>query len=112
MVNGYGSSDGIELDMTLRLVGLCAPGESIQAGCTNAAASNFDPLANVDDGSCTSGTGCPADLDGDGQVTVSDVLVLLADFGCANSCNADLSGNDITSVDDILMMLAAFGEPC
>ena len=112
VVNGYGSSDGVEVEMTLRLVGLCAPGESIQAGCTDAAASNFDPLANVDDGSCTSGTGCPADLDGDGQVTVSDVLVLLGDFGCASSCNADLSGNDITSVDDILMMLAAFGEPC
>lgn len=112
VVNGYGSSDGIELDMTLKLVGLCAPGEAVQTGCTDAAASNFDPTANVDDGSCSPTSDCPADLDGDGQVTVADVLVLLADFGCATSCNADLSGDDITSVEDILLMLAAFGEPC
>ena len=112
VVNGYGSSDGIELDMTLKLVGLCAPGEAVQNGCTDAAASNFDPTANVDDGSCLPASDCQADLNGDGQVTVSDVLVLLADFGCATSCNADLSGDDITSVEDILLMLAAFGEPC
>ena len=112
VVNGYGSSDGIEVDMTLKLVGLCAPGAVVQTGCTDVTASNFDPTANVDDGTCSSASDCPADLDGDGQVTVSDVLVLLADFGCAASCNADLSGDDFTSVDDILLMLAAFGESC
>jgi hypothetical protein len=112
VVNGYGSSDGIEVDMTLKLVGLCAPGEAVQNGCTDADASNFDPTANVDDGSCSTASDCPPDLDGDGQVTASDVLVLLADFGCATSCNADLSGDEITSVEDILLMLAAFGDPC
>ena len=57
----------------------------IVMGCTYADASNYNQVANVDDGSCDfDGTGtndCPADLDGDGSITTTDLLSFLASFG-------------------------------
>lgn len=57
------------------------------AGCTDASAANFTPLATLDDGSCLeacddgASSGCASDSNGDGVVTVSDLLVLLGEFG-------------------------------
>ena len=78
----------------------CAPN---CVGCTYEGACNYDPDASTDDGSCdlscliadlVCGTGliwnpetaqcenpCPADLTGDNQVDVGDLLVFLAEFG-------------------------------
>jgi hypothetical protein len=58
-------------------------------GCTYEEAANFDPTASVDDGSCDfSGaiSDCPADLDGNGSVGVSDLLIFIAAYGtvCPN----------------------------
>ena len=56
-------------------------------GCTNAEAGNYSPLANVDDGSCgeacneNTDSACSTDSNGDGQVNVSDLLMLLGEFG-------------------------------
>ena len=52
-------------------------------GCTYAGASNYNPLATMDDGSCNIivDDGCAGDLDDDGVVTVNDLLQLLAAFG-------------------------------
>jgi hypothetical protein len=62
--------------------GYCQAGDV--EGCTYEVAVNFDPEATLDNGTCefapTSGGDCP-DLDGDGQVTTSDLLSLLASFG-------------------------------
>lgn len=57
-------------------------------GCTEPTSANYNPYANVDDGSCgescdASATNCQADTDGDGVVAVSDLLVLLGEFGVA-----------------------------
>lgn len=57
-------------------------------------------------------TDCPADLDGDGFVGVSDVLAGLSEFGCDTGCTVDLDGDGATSVSDILTLLSAFGEMC
>ena len=56
-------------------------------GCTYSQSSNFDPAANVDDGSCVAETddNCPEDVNGDGIIGVSDVLILLSQFG--QSCS-------------------------
>jgi glucose/arabinose dehydrogenase len=52
-------------------------------GCTYANAQNYDPLAGVDDGSCTFGTpaDCPGDLDGNGFINVQDLAAFLQVFG-------------------------------
>jgi hypothetical protein len=37
----------------------------------------------------------------------------LADFGCDNECSvADINGDGMVSVADVLLLLAAFGEAC
>jgi hypothetical protein len=48
----------------------------------------------------------PGDLDGDGAITVSDLLILLADWGPCIDCPADLDGNDTVDVADLLTLLA------
>lgn len=53
-------------------------------GCMNVQAINFDSVAEVDDGSCvfdTVANPCPQDLNGDGTVSVADLLNLLGVFG-------------------------------
>ena len=147
--------------------------ESVSAieGCTDSSACNYDPIADVDDGTCaefdacgvcggpstdSDGDGiadcneiagcsddaacnynpestdettcdypaagfdcdgnpisCPEDLNDNGMVEVSDVLLLLSDFGCDTECSvADINGDGNVSVADVLLLLAAFGEAC
>ena len=53
-------------------------------GCTYLDADNYDSLATEDDGSCTFTivpSTCPADLDDDGSVSTSDLLLFLSAFG-------------------------------
>ena len=60
IVNGYNASGGADYDLTLTLNGLCKSDNIDIPGCTDPTACNFDPLANVDDGSCEFSTcsGC------------------------------------------------------
>ena len=92
--------------------GVCGGDNSTCSGCTDPEAENYDPAAIVDDGSCTYAPACPEDLNNDGQITVADILALLADFGCTTSCGSDLNGDGATNVNDILQILAAFGTTC
>lgn len=57
------------------------------AGCTYPGAANFSIAATMDNGSCVFdlATDCPEDVNADGLVGVSDVLLLLSAFG--QSCN-------------------------
>jgi parallel beta-helix repeat protein len=51
-------------------------------GCTYVAAPNYNPLATVDDGSCLcEANTCTSDVDGNGVVNVSDVLLVMSEFG-------------------------------
>jgi hypothetical protein len=52
---------------------------------------------------------CPADLDGNGTVDVSDLLALLANWG--GSGDGDLNDDGIVDVEDLLALLGAWG-PC
>jgi hypothetical protein len=54
---------------------------------------------------------CPADLDGDDEVGITDFLALLAAWGPCPGCDADLDGDGEVSVTDFLALLAAWG-PC
>ena len=105
-------------------------------GCTESIACNYDSNATDNDGSCTfaeigydcngnciqddDGDGvpdcdtgsCAEDLNGNGTIEVSDVLLLLGDFGCTQNCSADIDGDGSVAVSDILLLLAAYGEEC
>ena len=53
-------------------------------GCTILCSSNYNPLATIDDGSCTtdwSCGSCPGDFNDDGSVNVSDLGGFLGAFG-------------------------------
>ena len=51
-------------------------------GCMYEGAINFNPNATIDDGTCNfSASACPSDLDADGAVATSDLLVFLSSFG-------------------------------
>lgn len=82
-----------------------------ELGCTNEEAINYNPNAVVDDESCVLDT-CFGDVDGDNSVTVSDLLEILAEFGCTEGCTTDVSGDGATTVADLLELLSVFGSFC
>ncbi len=70
---------------------------------------------------CASQTNaCDADLDKDGEVGISDFLILAAQFGqtCpqttpeANACSADLNNNGEVEINDFLIFVEQFGQTC
>jgi hypothetical protein len=80
-------------------------------GCTDPMAENYEPSATVNDESCIYST-CFGDFNNDGVITVTDLLELLADFGCTSDCATDLNEDDLVSVADLLQILAVFGSIC
>jgi hypothetical protein len=54
---------------------------------------------------------CPADLNGDGNVSVEDLLILITSWGPCAGCPADLDGDGLVGVLDLLALVANFG-PC
>lgn len=56
---------------------------------------------------------CIGDFNCDGFYGVSDLLVLLQDFGCSgNDCIADLDGNDVVGVTDLQIFNGVYGTTC
>ncbi len=80
-------------------------------GCTDPLATNYDPTALINNQNCLYAY-CFGDFNNDGAITVSDLLILLAAFGCSEDCSTDLSGDDIVSVADLLEILAVYGTLC
>ncbi len=57
---------------------------------------------------------CPWDLDGDGRVTVRDLLLVVRNFGaCADpsNCPQDFDNDGLIGVSDLLALIGNFG-PC
>ncbi len=54
---------------------------------------------------------CPWDLDGDGDVFIRDLLMLLMDFGNCDGSPADFDGDGCVTVVDLLLLLSNLG-PC
>lgn len=84
-------------------------------GCTSPDACNFNPAASLDDDSCEFGCSqalCLGDVDGDGWFGATDILALLAEFGCTVDCSNDLTGDGTVSANDVLFLLALYGESC
>ncbi len=56
--------------------------------------------------------GCPGDFDGDGMVSVNDLLILLTDMGCQGSCQTDLNEDGTVNGADLLVFLSLYGSEC
>ena len=87
----------------------------VSFGCTDMAALNYCPGFVVDDGSCeyaSCSDTCEGDINSDGSITVSDLLLVLAEFGCVDGCDSDVDGDSAVSVADLLGLLAVFGAVC
>lgn len=97
--------------VTLDDCGVCGGDNASCSGCTDPAATNYDPTALVEDGTCEFPE-CLGDLNGDLLVSVADILEMLGDFGCVENCDADLTGDNAVSVEDLLTLLANFGLEC
>ena len=54
------------------------------------------------------GDPCTGDLDGDGVVDVSDLLMIIGAWGTPD---ADITGDNMTDVSDLLIAIGAYG-PC
>ncbi len=66
------------------------------------------------DSPCESLSPCPegADLDNDGLIGTSEVLLMLAAFGDITTGPEDLNGDGVVNVSDILLLLGSFGMVC
>jgi hypothetical protein len=55
------------------------------------------------------GAGCPGDLDGDGQVTITEIITMVsaAISGCTAGCPGDLDGDGMVTVDEIIKAVNA-----
>ena len=53
---------------------------------------------------------CDADLDGDGTVGVSDLLVVLAEWGPCPLCQGDLDADGHVGVNDLLVVISSWGS--
>jgi hypothetical protein len=49
---------------------------------------------------------CPADLDGNGEVDINDLLVVVGAWGTAEG---DITGDGATSIEDVLAVIDGFG---
>ena len=81
-------------------------------GCMDSSASNYNSAADYDDGSCESVVACFGDLNNDSSVTVSDLLLILSEFGCLSGCTTDINNDGVTTVADLLEFLSVFGTTC
>ncbi len=54
---------------------------------------------------------CPADINGDGNVNVTDLLAVIGAWGACPGCPADINGDDVVNVTDLLAVIGAWG-PC
>ena len=91
----------------------CAVVEDV-LGCTNPFYVEFDPFANVDDGSCTNliVLGCTYDVAVNYSATANTDDGSCEFDGGANDCPSDLDGDGVTATGDLLAFLASFGATC
>lgn len=69
----------------------------------------------VDNLSFAAATPCPGDVNGDNTVNITDLGVLLSNFGLmggATFSQGDLNGDGNVNITDLGILLAAFGTPC
>jgi len=81
----------------------------------SAVADDFVALANSGFGFTVIGETLPGDLDGDGVVTLDDLVTLLANYGAVASATpeqGDVNRDGTVDLADLSIMLANLGETC
>ena len=53
---------------------------------------------------------CLGDIDGNGSVNVTDLLTVIADWGCSTGCDGDANGDGTVNVTDLLAVISAWGD--
>jgi len=54
---------------------------------------------------------CPSDINGDSNVDVDDLLLLIGSWGSCTGCDPDINDDGAVDVDDLLLLIGAWG-PC
>lgn len=80
-------------------------------GCLDETALNYDPDAACE-GSCVFSCVDVGEISGDGVVNTTDLLMIVAEYGCTDSCLSDLDGSGTVGVADILTVLGNLGMTC
>jgi plastocyanin len=55
---------------------------------------------------------CPADVNGDGTVSVDDLLAVIGAYNTTCDCPADVTNDGVVDVEDILAVLSDYGMAC
>ena len=79
--------------------------EENTTGCTDPNATNYDPEAGIDDGTCY----LLGDLNGDEEINILDIIWLMNDIlDGDDECNnpaGDLSGDESCDITDIVLLV-------
>jgi len=99
---------------TLDECGVCGgAGAVYECGCTDIPAGDCDCDGNQLDENGICGEICEGDLNGDDEITVADLLLLLQAWGSeADYAGGDFDGNGYISIMDVLTMLEVYGTNC
>jgi hypothetical protein len=54
---------------------------------------------------------CPGDLDADEDIDLSDLGIVVADYGCTGTCPGDVNGDGITNLADLMAVVQDWGCP-
>ncbi len=108
--SGTTSLGVVTIDGTSAFAGWSAPAAGITSVVLTSASPGFAEV-RIDD-LAFGAAACPGDLDGNGDVDLDDLAVLLGDFGCASGCAADVDGDGDTDLSDLALLLANFGTTC
>lgn len=80
-------------------------------GCMDCLAMNYNPQAQIDDGSCI--TTCSGDMDYNGSINTNDLLIFITEFGSSGDClQGDINSDGAVNVADLLTMMVLFGNGC
>ncbi len=81
-----------------------------ESNCNAGGGTWLGPNTVCSDGGCDPND-CPADVNGDGTVGVSDILEMINDWGPCSNCASDVNGDGVVDVSDMLEVVGAWG-PC
>jgi hypothetical protein len=112
---GWGTRNEYAINISAVYEGACCIGTEgtcvniSETGCNVGGGSWQGPGTSCANGDCNPNS-CPSDIDGDDAVNVSDLLMIIDQWGLSDS-PADINQDGIVDVSDLLMVVGNWG-PC